>query len=72
MTNSTQTLDAIGKGDISTISGLFAERVRRNPDKVAYRQRDAAVGWRGYTWREMDAADSALADCVRRERPEAR
>jgi long-chain acyl-CoA synthetase len=48
-------LDSIGKGDVSTISGLFAERVRRSPDKVAYRQHDAIVGWRGYTWREMDA-----------------
>ncbi len=53
MVNSTQTLDSIGKGDVSTISGLFAERVRRSPDKVAYRQRDAVVNWQGYTWREM-------------------
>ena len=53
MVNSTQTLDIIGKGDVTTISGLFAERVRRSPDKVAYRQHDAIVGWQSYTWREI-------------------
>lgn len=53
MVNSTQTLDIIGKGDVTTISGLFAERVRRSPDKVAYRERESADGWRGCTWREM-------------------
>ena len=55
MVSGTQTLDSIGKGDVSTISGLFAERVRRSPDKIAYRQYDAAAGWRAYTWRETAA-----------------
>ncbi len=55
MANSTQTLDIIGRGDVSTISDLFAERVRRSPDKVAYRRRDGVAGWQGYSWREMDA-----------------
>lgn len=55
MANSTQTLDIIGKGDVSTISGLFAERVRRSPDKVAYRQYDTSLGWRTYTWHEIAA-----------------
>ena len=38
-----------------TIDGLFAERVRRTPDLVAYRWFDAGVGaWRDYTWRDID------------------
>ena len=39
-----------------TLAGLFRERVRRTPDKVAYRQFDAGAGqWQDSTWAEMGA-----------------
>jgi long-chain acyl-CoA synthetase len=39
-----------------TLAGLFRERVRRTPDKVAYRQFDAIAGqWQDSTWAEMGA-----------------
>jgi long-chain acyl-CoA synthetase len=39
-----------------TLAGLFRERVRRTPDKVAYRQFDAKSGqWQDATWAEMGA-----------------
>jgi len=39
-----------------TLAGLFRERVRRTPDKVAYRQYDAASGqWLDSTWADMGA-----------------
>jgi len=35
----------------STLPALFAERVRRTPEAVAYQQYDMAAGtWRRYTW----------------------
>ena len=35
-----------------TLHGLFFERVRQSPDKVAYRH-CMGDGWREFTWREM-------------------
>ncbi|HEX5363220.1 MAG TPA: long-chain fatty acid--CoA ligase [Gallionella sp.] len=44
--------DVITPQQAVTLHGLFLERVRRTPDKVAYRHFiDGA--WRDYTWREM-------------------
>src|SRR3989338_2358775 len=44
--------DVIAPQQAGTLYGLFVERARRAPDKVAYRhfQRNA---WRDFTWREM-------------------
>lgn len=44
--------DVITPEQAGTLHGLFLERVRRSPDKVAYRyfQQNA---WRDITWREM-------------------
>jgi long-chain acyl-CoA synthetase len=37
-----------------TLAGLFRERIRRTPDKLAYRQFDADTGqWQDSTWAEM-------------------
>lgn len=37
-----------------TLAGLFRERVRRTPDKVAYRQyHDGDGSWHDYTWADM-------------------
>jgi long-chain acyl-CoA synthetase len=39
-----------------TLAGLFRERVRRTPDKIAYRQFDTNAGqWHDSTWAEMGA-----------------
>ena len=38
-----------------TLDGLFRERVRRSPQKVAYRDYDRSAGkWRDLTWSQMD------------------
>ena len=38
-----------------TLDGLFRERVRRSPQKVAYRDYDRSTGkWRDLTWSQMD------------------
>ena len=47
--------DVIAVETAVTLDGLFAERVKRTPDLVAYRWYDEASGaWRDYTWRDMD------------------
>jgi len=56
-----QQIDVISPQQAGTLHGLFLERVRRTPDKVAYRhfQQDVrttsgpAPVWRDITWREM-------------------
>ena len=48
--------DNIPAGTAGTLAGLFRERVRRSPDKLAYRQFDATSGeWQDSTWAEMGA-----------------
>ena len=44
--------DVITPQQGGTLHGLFLERARRSPDKIAYRhfQQNA---WRNFTWREM-------------------
>jgi long-chain acyl-CoA synthetase len=44
--------DVITPQQAGTLHGLFMERARRSPDKIAYRhfQQNA---WRNFTWREM-------------------
>jgi long-chain acyl-CoA synthetase len=44
--------DVITPQQAVTLHGLFLERVRRTPDKVAYRHNQQNV-WRDLTWREM-------------------
>src|SRR5450756_2845415 len=47
-----QAMDVITPEQAGTLHGLFVERVRRTPDKVAYRHFVQNV-WRDITWREM-------------------
>ena len=48
-------LDIITPAEAKTLDGLFAERVRRTPNAVGYREYDEAEGgWRDYTWRDME------------------
>ena len=38
-----------------TLDGLFRERVRRSPERIAYRDYDRSAGtWRDLTWSQMD------------------
>jgi long-chain acyl-CoA synthetase len=48
----TQAMDVITPEQAGTLHGLFAERVNRTPDKVAYRHFEQDV-WRDITWQEM-------------------
>jgi len=46
--------DPITNEDASTLDELFRERVRRNPEKVAYSQYDSTEQrWYGLTWSQM-------------------
>src|SRR3989338_7104437 len=47
-----QTNDVIAPQQAVTLHGLFVERARRSPDKIAYR-RFQQNAWRDFTWREM-------------------
>jgi long-chain acyl-CoA synthetase len=58
--------DFIGSREAGTVWGLFCERQRRSPDRLAYRDWEAAAGqWRDHTWRSVgnrvDRFRSALA-----------
>ncbi len=47
--------DIIPVETAGTLDGLFRERVRRSPHKVAYRDYDRSSGkWRDLTWAQMD------------------
>lgn len=46
------TIDVITPEQAGTLHGLFVERVRRTPDKVAYRHFEQGA-WRDISWREM-------------------
>ncbi len=44
-------LDTISRDEAATLAGLFRERVRRSPDKTAYKDYDGTSGqWKTYTW----------------------
>jgi long-chain acyl-CoA synthetase len=50
------TKDVIGLAASETLDGLFRERVRRSPQRPAYRAFDrAAGGWRELSWADMAA-----------------
>lgn len=47
--------DLIAEDVAVTLDGLFAERVRRSPDKIAYRHFDEhRCEWQELSWREME------------------
>lgn len=50
------TPDMIWDRDVDAISALFDERVRRTPERIAYRQFEPADRcWQNYSWRDMAA-----------------
>ncbi len=62
---SSETPDLIGAGPAATLAGLLAERVRRSPDAVAYREFDRdSSAWRDRSWRwvarQVARVESAL------------
>ena len=47
-------LDLIAPEDAGTLAGLFVERIRRSPGKIAYQAYDnQRNNWQGYTWQEV-------------------
>jgi len=52
---SSYTMDAIEPDPQMTLSGLFQERVRRSPDRIAYRSFDNAYQvWRDLSWQQIE------------------
>ena len=45
--------DLISVEQAGTLDGLFVQRIKRSPDRVAYRHFDRDAGWRAITWREV-------------------
>ncbi len=45
-------IDIITPSEAQTLNGLFAERVKRNPEKTAYHQFESGQ-WRQYSWLQM-------------------
>ncbi len=45
-------VDIIKPSEVKTLYGLFAERVKRNPNKTAYYQFESGQ-WREYSWQQM-------------------
>ena len=56
--------DLISIEEARTLDGLFARRVRRSPDREAYRAYDREAGWRSWTWREMAAGVARWQDAM--------
>jgi len=48
--------DLISVERAGTLDGLFMQRVKRSPDRVAYRHHVRDLGWQSLTWRDMSQA----------------
>ncbi len=48
--------DLISVERAGTLDGLFLQRVKRSPDRVAYRHHVRELGWQSLTWRDMARA----------------
>ncbi|MDB4308206.1 long-chain fatty acid--CoA ligase [Gammaproteobacteria bacterium] len=60
--------DFIGAETAVTLAGLFRERVKRSPNKVAYRQFDQDTGqWCDSTWQEMATEVARWQDALANE-----
>ncbi|MGB5564022.1 MAG: AMP-binding protein, partial [Sedimenticolaceae bacterium] len=58
----------ISPDEARTLDGLFACRVRRSPDRTAYRYFDqASKSWLSYTWSEMAAEVARWQSAMRSE-----
>ena len=55
MAASTANVDIISVAEAKTLDGLFAERVRRTPEAIAYREfREREGRWFDITWRDVN------------------
>lgn len=45
--------DLISVERAKTLDGLFLQRIKRSPDRVAYRHHVRNLGWQALTWRDM-------------------
>ena len=60
--------DIIPAAVSGTLAGLFRERVRRSPDKIAYRQYHTySRQWRDTTWKEMATEVARWQDALAQE-----
>lgn len=60
--------DIIPARQATTLWGLFRERVRRNPDAIAYREYNRAEGgWRDHTWRTISERVNRFRAALARE-----
>ncbi|MFP4682146.1 MAG: AMP-dependent synthetase/ligase [Ectothiorhodospira sp.] len=60
--------DVITPGEAGTLAGLLRERIRRNPDRIAYRQHDPDRGaWVPRTWAEVGREVSRWQAALQRE-----
>ncbi len=60
--------DTIPADVAGTLAGLFRERVKRTPDKVAYRQFDEnSTQWYDTTWKEMATEVARWQDALAKE-----
>lgn len=60
--------DFLSAAEVQTLPGLFAARVARNPDKIAYQQYEPASGrWCSYTWKTMHQLVSRWRQALVRE-----
>lgn len=61
--------DLISVESARTLDGLFVQRVRRSPERVAYRHYDRTErNWRDLTWGQMGAEAARWQDALRWER----
>ncbi|MFP4243751.1 MAG: AMP-dependent synthetase/ligase [Ectothiorhodospira sp.] len=60
--------DVITPGEAGTLAGLLRERIRRSPDRIAYRQHDPDRGaWVPRTWAEVGREVSRWQAALQRE-----
>ncbi len=51
-----------------TLDGLFLERIRRSPEKTAYRSfYRHSKSWRDYSWREMASSVGQWQEAIKKE-----
>ncbi len=63
-----QQIDFIGAAEAGTLAGLFAARVQRSPESVAYQQYDLQTdSWRDYRWRDMQALVARWQGALQKE-----
>lgn len=64
----TKTTDYINYENVSSLAGLFAERIKRTPNNIAYQQYCNAVNlWHSYTWQQMGSMIALMQAALENE-----